>query len=166
MAIREALAHNVRLVYKAIVGTHNGNLLPQIVRQRLSDAIIVENIRVTDLVWAVDSIIVDHPSTALLEVLMTNKPLLVYADKHSLRMFDEAKALLRKRATLVETTEEFVAQVEVFLKDGKFAELSEPDDAFLSAYGTHLSDGLSAMRAANAIETIVRPNSGRGMAAR
>ncbi len=157
---------DVRLVYKVFSGTHNANLVPQIIRQKIPNSIIVDDTRLTDLMWAVDSIIVDFPSTGLLEVLMTNKPLLVYADKHSLRMFDQAKSLLRRRATLVESPEEFVVQVEALVRDGKFTELSVPDDAFLQAYGTHLRDGSSAARAANAIETIIRTNSGRGMAAR
>jgi hypothetical protein len=155
---------DVRLIYKVFSETHSANLVPQIIRQTLPDAIVVDDIRLTDLMWAVDSIIVDFPSSALLEVLLTNKHLLVYADQYSLRMFDEAKGLLRRRAVLAETGEEFVTQVETFIQTGNVTELSEPDDAFLQAYGTYLRDGRSALRATDAIETIIQGHSKNRMA--
>lgn len=157
-------ACHVRLIYKAFKGTYLADLVPEIIKHTVPNGVVIDNISLTDLVWAVDAVIVDFPSTGLLEVLMTRKPVLVYADKHSLHMFEDAKTLLRKRAVLAETAEEFVAEVEGFVKNGNFVELPAPDDTFLRAYGTHMGDGCSAVRATEAIELILRNHSTDRMA--
>jgi len=100
--------------------------------------------------WAVDAIIVDHVVTAIGEVLLTPKPLLVYMP-HPHLSSPQAKMMLEKRATVAETPAEFVAQVRAFLQAGKYLELENPDTEFLRTYCTHLDDGLSAQRAADVI---------------
>lgn len=110
--------------------------------------------RVTRLMWAADAILLDIPSTALLECLLTPKPLVVFADRDSLRMREEAKMLLRRRAPLAETPDDFVAEVRRLLAERRFSELERPDESFLRAYGTHLGDGRSAERAVAAIGAI------------
>ena len=107
--------------------------------------------RVTTLMWDADLIVLDMPSTALLECLLTPNPIVVFADARSLRMREEAKRLLRRRCTLAETPDAFLAEVRRMLEARAFAPLARPDDAFLRAYGTHLNDGRAAERAADAI---------------
>jgi hypothetical protein len=111
--------------------------------------------------WAVDAIIVDHAITALGEVLLTRKPLVVYdpPDPHGFLEHPEAKSLLRKRATVAERPDELIACVRSFLMAGDFSEIESPNEEFLAAYGTHLNDGHSARRAAEAIVALTRGKS-------
>ncbi len=63
----------------------------------------------------------------------------------------EAQVLLRKRAIVAETPDEFVEVVRTFLSTNDFTEMNAPNDGFLRAYSTHLNDGSSAERAVNEI---------------
>ncbi len=141
-------------IYKSFVDAVK-NPIHQFIRNSGSNILDITSPRLTKLMWAADAIIVDFPSTGLLEVLLTDKPLIIYADHRALRMLSEAKQMLRKRATLAETPEEFLQQIEQFLDKGDFASVQNPDTSFLRAYGTFLNDGCSAERAATAIKAII-----------
>lgn len=119
------------------------------------------NIEVTDippprLFQASDAIIVDLPSTALLEGLLSNKPMVVFSDPRCIALRPEARELLRKRVSLSETPEDFLQQLEGFLSKGHIEPLRNPNREFLQLYGTHLDDGHSAERAINALREIVQ----------
>jgi hypothetical protein len=87
------------------------------------------------LIWAVDVIIVDFPSTALTEAVLTDKPLLVYAGRDWARLVPEARAALVKRAWVSETPEEFEDHVRRFLAAGEFSPLQGPNEEFLHLVG-------------------------------
>lgn len=107
-----------------------------------------------DLIWAVDAIIIDFPSTALTEAALTDKPLLVYAGKDWARLLPRAKTALEQRAWVSETPEEFEAQVRQFLSAGKFAPVADPNGEFLRLIGVDGSATRSAERAAEVIAQI------------
>jgi hypothetical protein len=115
--------------------------------------------KVTTLTWEADLIVFDIPSTALLEALATTAPIVVFADRRSLLMRSEAKDKLRRRCTLSETPDEFIADLRRMLAAGRFERVNEPDTAFDRAYASADGDGGSAERAATAIISIV--SSGR-----
>lgn len=97
-------------------------------------------------------IVLNFPSTALLEALLTDRPIIVFADRRSIRMFPEAKAALSRRAMLAETVDDFLAGIRSVLERKAFAPVPNPDQTFLRMYGTHLNDGASARRALDAIK--------------
>lgn len=119
------------------------------------------NCQVTDippprLFQASDAIIVDMPSTALLEALLTNKEMLVFSDRRCLALRPDARELLRKRVLLTETPEDFLEQLDRFLSKEQFEVLEKPNREFLQVYGTYLDDGRSVERAINALREIVQ----------
>lgn len=144
----------LRFVYKPFP------ILPQdpivkVIADRCPNCQVVTDISVPELIQASDTCIIDIPSTALLEALLTNKPMLVFSDSRFISLRPEARILLRKRVTLSETPEDYLNQLRMFLSQGRFHELEHADREFLRAYGTHLDDGRSAQRAMNALQEIV-----------
>lgn len=103
----------------------------------------------TRLLAKADLIILDFPSTALLEALATRQPIIVLVDSNCIKMFPQAMQRLQGRAIVSETPENFVRDIRSFLARGSIQPLTNPDDSFLQAYGTHLGDGKSAERVLN-----------------
>jgi hypothetical protein len=141
---------DLTFLYKTL-GARNSlpNPLVDIIRKGPPHIQAINRPAVRDLIWAVDAIIVDHAITALGEALLTRKPVLVY-DPGALEIIPEApqaRALLRKRARVSETPDDFVNDIRSFLDSGDFSEIQTPNDEFLCAFGTHLNDGRSAQRA-------------------
>ena len=87
----------------------------------------------------------------MVEGLLTEKPMIVLANRDVYRVSSEAQSMLRKRVTLAETGDEFVRSVECMLAEARFAPVVDPDQEFLRTYVTHLNDGASATRAADVI---------------
>jgi hypothetical protein len=140
----------VRLLYKELIIANDPNrVMGEYIEKNIPNATVTSH-RLTDLMWAVDGIVVDHAITALGEVLLTKKPLVVYMPVPNASIAD-AKPLLQKRATVAETADEFVDCVRDFLAAGKFADLDVANDEFLRFYGTYNGDGRSAERAADAV---------------
>jgi hypothetical protein len=143
-------APEIRLLYKELIVANDPNrVMPEFIRKYIPNGTVTRQ-RLTDLMWAVDAIVVDHAITALSEVLLTNKPLIVYMPKPN-AAGPQAKILLQKRAAVAETPDEFAAHVRALLHAGRYPELENPNDEFLQAYCTHLNDGRSAERAAEVI---------------
>ncbi len=128
--------------------------------RELPNCLVVTDISVPELAQASDAIIVDLPSTGLLEALLTSKPMLVLSDARFVTLRPEARELLCKRAGLAETPEEFFRQLRLFLSRDEFTELERPDRSFLRSYGTHLDDGRSAERAFEALRKIMNGDLG------
>ena len=100
-----------------------------------------------------DGIVVDLPSTALLEVLLTDKPIIVFSDKRFICLLAEAKEILSKRAIIEEEITGFFNSLRQFVSsDLKI--LKNYDRTFLREYGTFLDDGKSAERALKKIKEI------------
>lgn len=119
----------------------------------------VSDIPMTLLLQASDAFILDMPSTALLETLLTDKPILMFSDKRFIALRPEARTLLRKRVILTETPNDFMQQLRLFLSQGKFEKLEYADREFLRAYGTFNDDGNSAWRAVAALNEIMEVSS-------
>jgi hypothetical protein len=93
---------------------------------------------------------------------LTDKPMIVYADRDIYRMPHEVREMLGRRVVLAQSGQEFVQSVESLLAQANYAAISNPDQEFLRTYFTYLDDGQSAGRAAQAIYQIatgeLRPN--------
>jgi hypothetical protein len=150
-------------IYKEFPGslalvTHNINPLINFINERrIDNVVVIKDILLAKLIFAVDTIILDHNQTALCEALLTSKPILVFEQGSMSQRVTEPIALdlLKKRALVARTQEDFLKLVENFLRAGDFSEIQNPNDEFLRAYGTHLNDGLSAERASEYILEIV-----------
>jgi hypothetical protein len=140
----------VRLLYKDFAVVNDWTrVVPHFINAKIPNGTVTRH-RLSDLAWAVDAIVLDHPLTALSEVLLTSKPLVVYVPKPH-KSSPETIALLRKRATVAETQEEFINAVKRLLRLRDFSEVPMPNDEVLCKYGTHTNDGCSAARAAKVI---------------
>jgi hypothetical protein len=84
--------------------------------------------------------------------------MVVHVDRDVYRMPDEVKTILGKRVRISETNKEFIENVNQFLDSGDFSSLDNPEREFVKAYCTHLDDGQSATRAADAICDITKKN--------
>lgn len=103
-------------------------------------------------------IIEEGGSTPTLEVLTTNKPVIIYDNA---KFGKKAKEIFKKRAEYATSAEEVSQAVRKYLKEEKFAKLANPDNEFLRLYGTYLDDGKSAERAFKATEEIIQKSSKR-----
>jgi hypothetical protein len=144
---------HVRLLYKDVPSPTVWNPIPDLIRREIPNGRAVFAPRLAELVWAVDAIILDHVITALGEALLTRKQMVVYDPYLPGNTLEppEAKTLLRKRAVVAETPDEFVEAVRSFLIANDFSEINMPNDEFLRAYSTHLNDSRSAQRAVDEI---------------
>lgn len=148
-------APGVRLLYKDLIVANDPNrVMPDFIRQKIPNGMVTYH-PLTQLMRAVDAIVVDHAITALGEVLLTQKPLVVYLPKPNAAGPDAVR-LLKKRAVIAETSDEFQAAVRLLLKAGRYPEVENPNTEFLEKYCTHLNDGYSAKRAASALLAGVR----------
>jgi hypothetical protein len=102
---------SVRLLYKEFIVANdpNGAIMRDFVQRHIPGALVTSQ-RLTDLMWAVDAIVIDHVLTAVGEVLLTRKPVVVYMPQPNASS-PQAKTLLRKRVTVTETPAEFAAEV-------------------------------------------------------
>ncbi len=144
----------VRLVYKEFPSQVNAaNPVPELIRRHIPNGISLSEPSLSELMWAVDAIIVDHLGTATGEVLLTSKQLIVYCGGSRTMHAEppDARDLLGKRAQVAHTPPDFVQLVREFLSAGDFRDLETPDRAFLNRYVTHRDDGKAADRAAEAI---------------
>jgi hypothetical protein len=145
---------NVRVLYKKYPYELATNPIDQFISRSVPNG-DVSFAPLIDEIMRADAIIIDFPSTALTEALMTDKPLLVYAGRDWARMFPRARNALMKRAWVSETPDEFEAQVRQFLTAGNFAPIANPDREFVRRYITYTDDGKSAQRTAQVIAEIV-----------
>jgi len=141
---------DVQILYKPFPSESVENPIPKFIRSRVPNAQIIQG-RLTELMWNVDGIILDFPSTALAEILTTDKALLIYAGNCWSPLLPPAKVALRERALIAETPDEFEDQVRLFLGERNFRSVPNKGDEFLRLYGVHLMDGRSADRAAEIV---------------
>lgn len=143
-------AAGVRLVYKDfIVANDRTRVVPEMLARELPDA-VVTNVPLRELMWAVDAIVVDHVTTAALEVLVTDAPCVFYLPSTTPRAA-RARALLARTARVEQTGDGFMDAVRELLVASAFTPLANRDQSFLRAYGTYGDDNQSAVRAARII---------------
>jgi hypothetical protein len=98
-----------------------------------------------------DLIILDMPTTALLQAISTRKP--VFALMRHLRYSDYELGMLGKRAVCSDDLDALLEEIDAFLRSGHYdADLN--DETFLRKYGTYLNDGKSAERAADLVNEV------------
>jgi hypothetical protein len=107
----------------------------------------------TDLLPLADVIVIDFPSTTLLESLTTSKPIFV-CTAH-LRIDKPAERILKRRAFCYSNIERFTRTLDRYLTTGASEKTDLDDREFLKMYGTHIDDGKSAARAADYVKNIL-----------
>jgi hypothetical protein len=140
----------VRLVYKDFpVANDPSRLMPAFIRDRIPDAVIT-TVRLTDLMWAVDAIVVDHVISAAAQVLLADAPIVFHMPAVTPQAA-RARTLLRPRAEVAVSQTDFIDGVRRLLRKDKWEPIDRPDREFLARYGTFRGDGRSAHRAAQVI---------------
>jgi hypothetical protein len=145
----------VSLVYKAFESFGRDPTL-EMVSERCPRASIVQDIPLTDLMWAADLLIYEYPSTGMFEGLLTRKRMIVYADRDFVYLKAEAKELLNRRVSLAESPEEMVRAIQCLVEAGDFSQLELPDEGYFNRYVAYRNDGHSAKRAADALAEIMQ----------
>jgi len=107
----------------------------------------------TELLQMAEIIIIDWPSTTLLQALTTSKPIFVYTGHHDLD--EETETLLKRRAYCFSDVDELKKSLDLFLVSKLDVEVDLKDMEFLKVYGTYLGDGRSCIRAANTLIKII-----------
>lgn len=149
---------NWKVIYKGFPGTldvYKNNPIINVIKDRqYANIEYIDNIPITKLMWTVDRIAIDHNQTALNEILLTNKPILLL-DQGSLHPWTSdvsSRSLLEETLCLAETSVDF----KVMLNDFLNSVIDEVDRSkncrFSLRYGVHKSDGLSLSRAAAAVK--------------
>lgn len=111
--------------------------------------VIKEGKSFADLINTNDVIIIDSPTTTILQAICTNKPVFIVT-RHVVYP-EDARKILAKRAVLADTAQELVAVLDDFIETGRYkADLL--NDEFLKMYGTYLNDGRSCERALGIIK--------------
>lgn len=98
----------------------------------------------TDLMAESDVIVLDCPSTSLLQALQSGLP--VFVLMRHWRHPPEARQWLEKRAVCADRVEDLSNHLTRFLESGHYP-ADRMNDQFLRAFGSHLNDGKSAQRA-------------------
>jgi len=145
----------VHFSYKAFVsGGYDPTL--EMLKETCPNCSIIDNIPLTDLQLAADLIIHEIPGTGMYEGLVTDKPMIVHVDRDVYQMPNDVRDLLKKRVCIAETSLELIEKVNQFLDLQNFAPIDNPNREFIKAFCTHLDDGQSATRAADAIVAIIK----------
>jgi len=151
-AVAELLQEHqgAQFVYKAFISSGRDPSL-EMLRQVCPKCRIVGDIPLSQLQWASDLLIHEIPSTGMYEGLITDRPLIVYADRDIFSMDPWAAKLLSRRASVAQNQDEFIRLIESALEKGGSFQVPDQDRSFLKEYCTHLDDGASARRAADEI---------------
>jgi hypothetical protein len=129
-------------------------LLEWIESRRFSNVSILRDVALKDCLDQADAFVLESPSTPLLHVAATEKPLLLYINRDDYLLQEEAADKLARRCAVFGRSEEdFFSQLERLLKQG-VPPHAPPDDSFLDSYVTGGS-GWSADRIATFIGKVI-----------
>lgn len=113
-----------------------------------------------ELLRLADAFVTDFPSTSLLEMLTTDRPILFCG--HELpQKFNAQKwhpsilSMWKERVLYAEHLDEFLEMLRDFLRKGDFSPVKSSDE-MLRLFGTHLNDGRSAERAVAELKKIIQ----------
>jgi len=141
---------------KTVFKLHPGDSQSAHLREFLSEKgfpyiTVVKNERsYTDLVRHAGAVVLDCPSTTLLEAVATKRDVLVLL-KH-VRLTEDATELLRKRAYLTEDRKGFTRLLAQYLRGEETGQHPDPGNTeFLEAYGVRAPDGKVEERALSVI---------------
>jgi hypothetical protein len=108
----------------------------------------------TDLLSIADLLVIDFPTTTLLEALTTSKPIFVYTGH--LHINAKALKLLERRAFCYRELKSFTNALNEYLSEGKIdKKVNLNDKKFLEAYGVGPQKRGSAVRAAKMLKQII-----------
>jgi hypothetical protein len=108
----------------------------------------------TDLLSIADLLVIDFPTTTLLEALTTSKPIFVYTGH--LHINAQAQKLLERRAFCYQELKSLTDALNEYLSEGKIdRKVNLNDKKFLEAYGVGPQKGGSAVRAAKMLKQII-----------
>lgn len=107
--------------------------------------VIIDNeCKFSELLGYADLVVLDWPSTTLLQAIATDKPVFVVM-KH-LWLFPRARRMLERRVVCADEPGELLSSLKEYLGNGIYpADIN--DNAFLKAYGTYHDDGHTGERA-------------------
>lgn len=113
---------------------------------------------VPELLSKSDIVIIDLPSTTLLQATTTKNPIFVYMGY--LQFDDDAKKLLKQRAFCSDDIDVFIKEINEYLSTGKIDGFINLDNQeFLQQYGITSFEGDINERAAKILKTIIHENS-------
>lgn len=112
------------------------------------NVVFESNNNFTDLLGCSSVIIIDCPTTTLLEALTTNKP--IFISTKFIKLNKLAEKLLSKRAVCCQNTNDLINSLEVYYNSRNYlADIYNTE--YLEAFGTHMNDCESAIRGVNAV---------------
>lgn len=121
--------------------------------KRAGVKVVKNQTAVATLLKRSDVVILDTPTTMMLEAMALGLPIFVLTSV--VAPPPAHLALLRRRVVCADSAAELMDRLESFLVSGRYpAELAECD--YLKLYGTHHHDGGSARRAADIVAALVR----------
>jgi hypothetical protein len=159
MAILDVLGEhndNTVIIKKLSSPLHRENPVCQYIEKKKykNCQIIANESRFVDLLSKADIIVIDFPTTPLLESLTTSKPIFLYTGL--LKIDDYAEQLLKQRVFCYKELPAFCESISKFLETGRIIDPVDYNNTeFLKRYGTHLNDGKSSIRAAQTLKDIV-----------
>lgn len=105
-----------------------------------------------DLLKSHDIVIIDLPTTVLLEALATNKPIFVLMRHWKYSYYD--RKILEKRVVCADSVNILMNAVEKHIETGNYP-ASFCDETFLRAYGNYLGDGKSSERVLKILDDVM-----------
>jgi hypothetical protein len=107
--------------------------------------------RFIDLLPESDVVVIDVPTTTLLQSLTTTKPVFVYTGH--LHIDENAFEMLQKRAYCYSDLNEFTKALDNYLLGKNIGEVDLEDTVFLEYYGMHKLNGKAGQRAAQLVKS-------------
>jgi hypothetical protein len=102
-----------------------------------------------------DLIVIDFPSTSLMGILCTRKPVILFCDPRWLKMADSCRDALQNRVELCRDQMEFIGAIHKWCERSDWPEIARPDDSFLAAFA-NIDDSLDpALKQVRAIDNIL-----------
>lgn len=114
-------------------------------RSGVKDIEIIEDASLDTVVDLADFFILDSPSTPLINLLVTEKPFILYVDRIFYHFVTEAREKIRKRAAFVDNEKDFFLELENQINTD-FNSINVTNKEFLKHYCTYLNDGKSTER--------------------
>jgi len=122
----------------------------------------------TTLIPMADMFISDYPSTAFLEMLTTDRPILFCGNLLTQRWAPGkwhpfVLDMWKERVAYSEDLDDFLDLLRTYLQEDRFQSVKS-DDTLLKLFGTHLDDGKSAQRAHDFIKSLAQQRVGAASA--
>lgn len=109
-----------------------------------------------DVIHEPGLIIIDFPSTTLVQAVTTNADVAVMTGWEQFKMNAPAMPLLQRRAVCCNTSEDLIDAAVSWLRGDRSLFQGKKDDSFLKQYGTHLNDGNSLGRTEDYLAGLIR----------